>query len=106
MSNLTISHDPMEAVKGADVIYTDVWASMGQKEEAAARKKAFQGFTVDAKMMAAAGPQCKFMHCLPAERGIECTGEVVESAASIIFDEAENRMHAQNGVMLHALGCI
>ena len=106
VSNLTISHDPMEAVKGADVIYTDVWASMGQKEEAAARKKAFQGFTVDAKMMAAAGPQCKFMHCLPAERGIECTGEVVESAASIIFDEAENRMHAQNGVMLHALGCI
>ena len=64
------------------------------------------GFTVDAKMMAAAGPSCKFMHCLPAERGIECSAEVVEGPASIIFDEAENRMHAQNGVMLHALGCV
>ena len=106
VSSITISHDPMDAVKGADVIYTDVWASMGQKDEAEARRKAFSGFTVDAKMMAAAGPSCKFMHCLPAERGIECSAEVVEGPASIIFDEAENRMHAQNGVMLHALGCV
>lgn len=105
VSSVTISHEPMEGVKGADVIYTDVWASMGQKEEAEIRKKAFQGFQVDAAMMAAAGPQAKFMHCLPAERGIECSGEVVESAASIIFDQAENRMHAQNGVMIHAMGC-
>ena len=98
-------HDPFEAVKGADIIYTDVWASMGQKEEAEIRKQKFQGFQVNEAMMAAAGPQCKFMHCLPAERGIECTDGVVESAASIVFDQAENRMHAQNGVMIHAMGC-
>jgi len=103
-SRITVSHDPMEAVKGADIIYTDVWASMGQKEEAEFRKQQFKGFQVDEAMMAAAGPQVKFMHCLPAERGIECTAAVVESPASIIFDQAENRMHAQNGVMLHAMG--
>ena len=105
VSGITVSHDPMEAVKGADVVYTDVWASMGQKEEAEIRKQKFAGFQVDAAMMTAAGPQAKFMHCLPAERGIECSAEVVESPASIIFDQAENRMHAQNGVMIHAMGC-
>jgi len=105
ISNVTISHDPMEAVKGADVVYTDVWASMGQKEEAEIRKQKFSGFQVDEAMMQAAGPQAKFMHCLPAERGIECTNGVVEGSSSIIFDQAENRMHAQNGVMIHAMGC-
>lgn len=104
VSTITISHDPMEAVKGADIVYTDVWASMGQKEEAEIRKQKFQGFQVNEAMMAAAGPQAKFMHCLPAERGIECTDGVVESEASIVFDQAENRMHAQNGVMVHAMG--
>jgi len=105
LSTITISHDPMEAVKGADIIYTDVWASMGQKEEAEMRKKQFQGFQVNEALMAAAGPQVKFMHCLPAERGIECTDGVMESSASIVFDQAENRMHAQNGIMIHAMGC-
>jgi ornithine carbamoyltransferase len=104
VSQITISNDPMEAVKSADVIYTDVWASMGQKEEAEERKRRFQGFQVNEAMMAAAGPQAKFMHCLPAERGVECTDGVVEAPYSIVFDEAENRMHAQNGIMLHAMG--
>lgn len=103
-STITISHDPMTAVRGADVVYTDVWASMGQKNEAEERKKKFQGFQVNGALMAAAGPQAKFMHCLPAERGIECTEEVMEAPYSIVFDEAENRMHAQNGIMLHAMG--
>ncbi len=92
VSTITISNDPMDAVKGADVVYTDVWASMGQKEEAEERKRRFKGFTVDEAMMAAAGPQARFLHCLPAERGIECTDGVVESPASVVFDEAENRM--------------
>ncbi|KAK2076529.1 hypothetical protein QBZ16_005289 [Prototheca wickerhamii] len=104
VSAISVSHDPMEAVKGADIIYTDVWASMGQKEEAEARKRSFQGFQVNEAMMEAAGPQAKFMHCLPAERGVECTDGVMESEASIVWDEAENRMHAQNGIMIHAMG--
>lgn len=106
LSKITITHDAFEGVKGADVVYTDVWASMGQKEEAEERKKLFHGFQVNDELMAAAGPQAKFMHCLPAERGIECTNSVMESAASIVFDQAENRMHAQNGIMLHAMGCV
>ena len=76
-----------------------------EKEEAEIRKQKFQGFQVNEAMMAAAGPQAKFMHCLPAERGIECTNGVVESESSIVFDEAENRMWAQMGVMIHAMGC-
>lgn len=103
ISKIEVSHSPMDAVKGADIIYTDVWASMGQKEEAEQRKKDFAGFQVNMALMDAAGPQCKFMHCLPAERGVECTDEVIESERSIVFDEAENRMHAQNAVMLYCL---
>jgi ornithine carbamoyltransferase len=101
---VTVSHDPMEAVKGADVVYTDVWASMGQKEEAEKRKKVFKGFQVDEQMMAQAGKQAIFLHCLPAERGIETVDAVVEAPYSKVFSQAENRMHAQNGIMLHALG--
>lgn len=104
-STITISHDPDEAVKGADFIYTDVWASMGQKEEAELRKQQFQGFQVNGELMAKAGPQCKFLHCLPAERGIECTDEVCEADYSVIFQQAENRMHAQNAVILKLMGC-
>ncbi|KAK9909445.1 hypothetical protein WJX75_002367 [Coccomyxa subellipsoidea] len=99
-----VSHNPLEAVKGADVVYTDVWASMGQKEEADLRKQKFQGFQVNEEMMAAAGPEALFLHCLPAERGIECTDGVVEGPQSVVFQEAENRMHAQNGILLHCLG--
>lgn len=104
LSRITISHDPMEAVKGADVIYSDVWASMGQKAEAEARARAFRDFQVNDALVAQAGPQVKFMHCLPAERGREVTDSVLEADYSIVFPQAENRMHAQNAVMLHCLG--
>jgi len=104
VSKISISHDPDTAVQGADYIYTDVWASMGQKEEAAKREKLFQGFQVNGELMAKAGPQCKFLHCLPAERGRECTDEVCEAEYSVIFQQAENRMHAQNAVILHLMG--
>lgn len=107
VSKISVSHDPDEAVKGADFIYTDVWASMnaGQKDEIDTRMKNFEGFQVNGELMAKAGPQCKFMHCLPAERGRECTDEVCEAEYSVIFQEAENRMHAQNAVILKLLGC-
>ena len=107
VGTIEVRHDPMEAVKGADVIYGDVWASMnaGQKEEGESRYAKFEGFQINGELMAAAGPQCKFMHCLPAERGLECTDEVMEADYSLVFQEAENRMHAQNAVMLDLLGC-
>ncbi|KAK9079848.1 hypothetical protein SSX86_001521 [Deinandra increscens subsp. villosa] len=104
VGKIEITHDPKEAVKGADVVYSDVWASMGQKEEAAHRRQVFQGFQVDEELMKIAGPQAYFMHCLPAERGVEVTNEVIEAPNSIVFPQAENRMHAQNAIMLHSLG--
>ena len=100
LSTIEISHDPFDAVKDADVIYTDVWASMGQKEEAEERRKKFKNFQVNKDLMASTGKNTYFMHCLPAERGIEVTDEVCDAEYSIIFDEAENRMHAQNAIML------
>ena len=100
LSEIEISHDPEAAVRGADIIYTDVWASMGKKEEAEQRKRDFQGFQVDDRLMAASGKDSLFMHCLPAERGVETTDSVMESKASIVFDQAENRMHAQNAIIL------
>lgn len=105
VSKVSVVHDPMEAVKGADAVYTDVWASMGQKESAARRATDFKGFMVDEAMMAAAGPRAVFMHCLPAERGVEVTDSVLEAPYSVVFQQAENRMHAQNGVLLHIMGC-
>ena len=103
-SEVEISHDPKAAVKDADIVYTDVWASMGQKEEAEERKNQFKGFQVDDELMAATGRESLFMHCLPVERGVETTDSVVESGASIVFDEAENRMHAQNAILLKLFG--
>ena len=103
-STIEILHDPFTAVKDADVIYTDVWASMGKKHELEERKKRFQEFTVTSALMGRAKPHAVFMHCLPAQRGLEVTDEVMESPASIIFDQAENRMHAQNAIMLKAAG--
>jgi ornithine carbamoyltransferase len=100
LSEINVSHDPFDAVKDSDVIYTDVWASMGQKEEAEQRRQDFSSFQVNAKLMAATGKNSYFMHCLPAERGIEVTDEVCDADYSIIFDEAENRMHAQNAIMV------
>ena len=100
LSQIEISHEPFDAVKNADVIYTDVWASMGQKDEAEDRREKFKDFQVNSELMAQTGKKTYFMHCLPAERGIEVTDEVCDSEHSIIFDEAENRMHAQNAIML------
>ena len=87
------------------MVYTDVWASMGQKEEALAREKIFAPYQVNEKLMAATGKDGTiFLHCLPAERGREVTDSVLEADYSIVFPQAENRMHAQNAVMLHCLG--
>ncbi|XP_074583329.1 ornithine transcarbamylase, chloroplastic [Curcuma longa] len=104
ISKIEITNDPKEAVKGADVVYSDVWASMGQKEEASYRKQKFQGFQIDEALMEIAGPKAYFMHCLPAERGVEVTNGVIEAPNSIVFPQAENRMHAQNAIMLHLMG--
>ncbi|TKY75169.1 Ornithine carbamoyltransferase [Spatholobus suberectus] len=104
ISKIEITNDPKEAVKGADVVYSDVWASMGQKEEAEYRCQVFQGFQVDQNLMDMAGSKAFFMHCLPAERGVEVTDEVIEAPNSVVFPQAENRMHAQNAIMLHVLG--
>ena len=103
-SRIAIEHDPMRAVREADVVYTDVWASMGKKHELEERKRHFAGFQINEALMAAAGPNAYFMHCLPAQRGIEVTDAVMESPASIVFDEAENRMHVQNAIMLFLTG--
>ena len=94
--------DPAEAVRGADVVYTDTWTSMGQEAEKAARQKTFAAYQVNAALMAAAGPQAIVMHCLPAYRGVEITDEVIDGPQSRVFQEAENRMHAQKAV-LHLL---
>ena len=102
-SEIEISHEPFEAVKDADVIYTDVWASMGQKEQTDQRRRDFAGFQVSSDLMAATGKKTFFMHCLPAERGVEVTDEVCDAGYSIIFDEAENRMFAQNAIMVKLL---
>jgi len=98
-ATIEIVRNPAEAVKNADVIYTDVWASMGQEEETEKRAKAFADYQVNSALMAKAKPDAIFMHCLPAHRGSEVTDEVVDSAQSVVFDEAENRLHAQKAVM-------
>ena len=91
--------DPVTAAKGADAVYTDVWASMGQEGEADARKQVFEGYQINDAVMAAAAPGAIVLHCLPAHRGEEITAEVFEAHADEIFDEAENRLHAQKAVM-------
>ena len=100
ISTFELSHDPKSAAHGADVVYTDVWASMGQKEEAAERERIFSDFQVNETLMDNTGKETLFMHCLPAERGREVTDGVMEADYSIVFDEAENRMHAQNAIMV------
>jgi ornithine carbamoyltransferase len=92
--------DPKKAVDGADAVYTDVWTSMGHEVEYAERKKIFSRYQVNETLMAKAKPQALFMHCLPAHRGEEVTEEVIESPASVVFDQAENRLHAQKALML------
>jgi ornithine carbamoyltransferase len=90
---------PNQAAQGADVVFTDVWASMGQEEERAVRTRAFAGYQVNDQLMALTNPGCMVQHCLPAHRGEEITAEVLEAHADEIFDEAENRLHAQKAVM-------
>ena len=97
---VTCVNDPSEAVASADAIYTDQWASMGQESEAELRQQIFASYQVNSKMMSLAVPQAVFMHCLPARRGNEVTDEVMDSAQSIVFDQAENRMHVQKAILL------
>lgn len=100
ISEVEIVNDPYQSVKDSDVVYTDVWASMGQKEEAEQRRKLFSKFQINDQLMDSTGKNTLFMHCLPAERGVEVTDSVCDAPYSIIFDQAENRMHAQNAIML------
>jgi ornithine carbamoyltransferase len=99
-AKLVLTNDPAEGVRDADVIYTDVWASMGQEAEAEARKKMFLPYQVNAALVAKAKPDAIFMHCLPAHRGEEVTAEVIDSKRSVVFQEAENRLHAQKAIMV------
>lgn len=102
-ARIFVTHDPAEAVKAADVIYTDVWTSMGQENEAQARRAAFHGYQVHSGLVASAKPDALVMHCLPAHRGEEITDEVLESPRSIVFDQAENRLHVQKAIMVWIL---
>jgi ornithine carbamoyltransferase len=97
---IKVSNDPKEAIHGATVVTTDTWASMGQEDEKEQRIKAFEGYMVDDLMMCLAQKNAKFLHCLPAYRGQEVSAEVLESHAEIVFSEAENRLHAQKGLMV------
>ena len=98
--SVTITNSAMEAADGADVVYTDVWASMGQEKEAEERKRVFEPYQVNSRLMSGAKKDSIFLHCLPAKRGQEVTDEVMESAQSAIFDQAENRLHAQKALLL------
>jgi ornithine carbamoyltransferase len=101
---VTLTRDPAEAVAGADVVTTDVWASMGQEDEAAARTEAFEGFIVDEALMGHAAPEAIFLHCLPAHRGEEVSAGVIDGPRSRVFDEAENRLHIQKAILLELMG--
>ncbi len=101
---LTLTHSAEEAVTGADAVYTDVWASMGQESEKESRAKIFAPYQVNARLMAHAGQGALFMHCLPAHRGDEVTDEVIDAPYSVVYDEAENRLHAQKAVLIALMG--
>ena len=103
-ADVTLTRDPAEAVEGVDCVTTDVWASMGQEDENAARQAAFAGYTVDAALMARAKADAVFLHCLPAHRGEEVTAEVLDGPQSRIWDEAENRLHAQKALLEFLVG--
>jgi ornithine carbamoyltransferase len=103
-AEITITNDPAVAVREADIVYTDVWTSMGQEAERQERSKQFASFQVDSALMACARPDALFMHCLPAHRGEEVTDEVIEAKNSVVFPQAENRLHAQKGVLALLMG--
>ncbi len=102
-SKITVTNDPVEAVRDADIIYTDVWTSMGQEAEAEVRAKVFPPYQVNSALVAKAKPDVMVMHCLPAHRGQEITDEVADGPNSVIFDQAENRLHAQKGILAYLL---
>jgi ornithine carbamoyltransferase len=102
-ASVLITHDAVEALAGAHAVYTDVWASMGQEQEASKRKKAFHEYQVNEELFSRARPDAVFMHCLPAKRSEEVTDGVIESPRSVVFDQAENRLHAQKALLLMML---
>jgi ornithine carbamoyltransferase len=101
---IQITEDPVDGVTDADIVYTDVWASMGQESQHAERLARFEGFQVNAALMARARPSAIFMHCLPAHRGEEVSAEVIDGPQSVVFDEAENRLHAQKAILARYMG--
>jgi ornithine carbamoyltransferase len=103
-SEVQLTNDPGKAVTNADIVYTDVWASMGQESEHAKRVNAFRGYQVDAKLMKMAGSKAFVMHCLPAHRGEEISAEVIDGPQSAVFDQAENRLHTQKAVLEMLMG--
>jgi len=103
-TRLEVTHNPAEALAGAHAVYTDVWASMGREQEAQERRERFTAYRVNEDLMALARPDAVFMHCLPAKRGEEVTDEVMESGRSVVFEQAENRLHAQKALLLMMLG--
>ena len=103
-SRITLCHDPEEAVRNADIVYTDVWTSMGQEKEKEKRVKEFEGFQVNESLMKLARPSARFMHCLPAHRGEEVSAEVLEGKQSVVLDQAKNRLHVQKAILVMLLG--
>jgi ornithine carbamoyltransferase len=103
-AKVVYTHDPAEAARGAHVLNTDVWASMGQEAEQKEREQAFVGFQVNGEIVRLADPGCIVLHCLPAHRGEEITDEVIEGTHSVVFDEAENRLHVQKAIMATLMG--
>ena len=103
-ASFEVGTDPARSVHGAHAVYTDVWTSMGQEKQAAGRRKKFAAYQVNEKLMSQARPDAVFMHCLPAKRGEEVTDQVIESSRSIVFNQAENRLHAQKALLLMMLG--
>jgi ornithine carbamoyltransferase len=103
-ASIHVTHDPVEAVSGADAVYTDVWASMGQEDSAAERRSTFAPYQVNDRLMRKAAKNALFLHCLPAHRGDEVTDSVIDSRHSVVFDQAENRLHVQKAIMLMLMG--
>ncbi len=102
--SVTIGHDPCALAKDSQVLYTDVWTSMGQEKEREKRLRDFQGFQLNRELLALAAPEARVMHCLPAHRGEEITDDIIESEASVLYDQAENRLHSQKALLLRVLG--
>jgi ornithine carbamoyltransferase len=103
-ANITLTDDPVEAVTGADCVVTDTWVSMGQQDEATRRKQLLGPYAVDERLMRKAAPEAIFMHCLPAYRGLEVSASVIDGPQSVVWDEAENRLHAQKAILAWCLG--